>query len=274
MSRTQLTADLTIPISNGGTKFQDAWEDLKAHYDLGGFKVRLQAASGYVGPGLVATGNLVGQFSQGQVEVIGDTTNPDNCVVMPTSGDCFSGAIGANYILSGFRTDLTNSNPCGEGIVTVGANSLIQLGRPGDVKAFSFGNHPPVAQGVQYNDVTVNGGGKLWVAPGQLEFFTGATTQKQCMFDIGDGGSVLFQTNGNPALLNLNTLNTLTYIAGIFRFDSGSHGILGASYTGPVLHGQQWWVDGFSSLVTYTPFGDMPGDVAGYTGPAGQVRQQ
>lgn len=274
MSRIPVTGPLTLNASPAGPDLQDCWNTLSDNYEFTSRGiVTIQAAGGVYLRGLAAQGLVVGQQSPDQIRAVGNPTAVGGWVIQPDgsgSTDCISAAYGAMLTVSGFVGDLSRCTP-GQGIITVGQNSVLTLGRSGDACAFLFANHNLVA-GNQYNDVTVNAGGHLDVSPGKLIFGAATNAQKQCMFDIGLGGRLSFSTNGNPSLLTLQATGSPNYIAGIFRIDAGSQAILGATYSG-VVRGQQWWVDGFSTLVTYSPFGAMFGDQAGFTGGFGQVRQ-
>ncbi len=275
MSRTPITGAMTINASPSGADLQDCWNNLSDNYEFTSRGiVTIQAAGGVYRRGLGAQGLVSGQQSPDQIVVLGNPAAANGCVIQPDGSgftDCVVAAFGAMLTVSGFTGDLSLCTP-GQGIITVAQNSTLVLGRPGDACAFVFANHN-LAAGNQYNDVTVNAGGELDICTGTLIFGAATNAQKQCMFDIAQNGRLLFGTNGGQAPLLLKATGAPNYIAGIFRLDTGSNAVLGATYQGAV-HGQQWWVDGFSSLITYSPYGIMFGDQAGYTGEFGQVRQQ
>lgn len=262
MSRTYLTAPLTV--SCGPSDAAGVWAMLAADYDLAGQPVTIQAAAGTYTAPIRCDGPLVGQQSPGQVQFIGDPSNPANCLLRPTSGDPLSVAFGAQLVVSGFKGVQANSSSPGEGTLTVGGDSLVVLGRVGDACAFIFGDvvNQVVGQS-QFNDMTANGGGKLWLAPGLVKWVTSAGAIRQCMFDIGDAGSLLFLTNGGvDALLTLEADNTPVVQQGIYRLGELSRGVLGCVYAG-LVYGQQWWVQGNSILTTYNAPGVMFGTAAG-----------
>jgi len=261
--RVPLAFPLTLQAAPCASEIGDILSSVAAEYDLCGFPVTIQAAPGTYTKPVALSGQLVGQTSgAGQIKIIGDINTPSNCVIAPTNGDCVMAANNAAFTITGFRGDLENNSMPGEGILTAGGDAYIAVG------FFEFGNVPAT----WVNDITVNYGGQVHVMPGKLAWKAAAGAQKQCMFDVGVGGKMIFDTNCGQAPLLLEADNVPSYNSGIFRADMGSIILGGAAYQG-LVHGKQWWVDGYSVFVTYTPFGQMFGDVAGYTGPAGQVRQ-
>lgn len=139
MSRIILTGATTFHINPAGNNstgdgsignpFESAggcYNRLQASYDLGGQIVTMQHADGVYTKTSQFVGPLVGQRGADSLLLKGNYTNPDNCVIKPSTGYAFSVDKGAQATIGGFHMDMLDADGgVGQDTTAVGPLSLM-----------------------------------------------------------------------------------------------------------------------------------------------------
>lgn len=280
MSRTILTAPETFTPSATYPTLQALWDYVMANYDLASQPITFTGFSNPMTAPFSANGLFVGQTGWQQVTILGDPTAPTNAQIITSGTDPMTFSNGASAWVRGWYLEGTN---VANGLLTLNSGAKVILGKIGDAGIMVFGPILGTANS-SMNDMSIAGASQLGIldgtpsAPGSviacnLGSYGGTGLVKQCMVDIAQNSIFSVNTNGQPSLLDWDLEGTCTYGSGIFRADEGSSITLGCNFTGPVTHGEQYWLNGYSTLVDYNPPSGLPGDVAGVANaPYGQYR--
>jgi hypothetical protein len=124
-----LTANATFNYGPGQPYLTAAaiWSMLQTGYDLAGFTVTLQAASGSYTEGEILTGALPGQVDAENVVILGNASNPANCTYQVPNTVAFAANEGAKYCLGGFNFYSGQANVAVDGAgshVIINANTI------------------------------------------------------------------------------------------------------------------------------------------------------
>ena len=179
---------------------QAAYNMVRSEYDLAGFTVTMNCAQGVYPQGLVMTGPLVGQASPSGFSVVGSGTPAsqfEDCMILPTNGNCISAAFGAYAAISGFMLNASHANPSiGPDELIIGQDSIIMIAGAN----VSFGPAPSPA-----NHITIAFGGGL---SGSIENYSiwCMGWSPQCHIDA-EAGWCYYNTNGQSGLLAVQILD-------------------------------------------------------------------
>lgn len=96
-------------ISSPWLTIQHAVNYVAQFIDLRGFTATINVADGTYTGAVVVSGPFVGQ---GQLQLLGDTTTPANCVISTTSADAIQVNNGGNLLVEGFKLATATSGNC------------------------------------------------------------------------------------------------------------------------------------------------------------------
>lgn len=208
MSRTVLTGPTTFYVSPAGADTNDgltpatawktlqrAWNALQTQYDFGLQIVTVKIADGTYTGGMNGTGVMLSQPGAGGLIFEGNMTTPANVLISPAAGNPFSAAYGACFTVQGMRLQAAAGN--GADLIVAGQGGWINIG-----DKMEFGN--PGGQG----HLVACFGGRIVVLKGYKILAGG-----QYHMSAGDGGSIYYNTDGQPGLIACHNPNMPTFAA-------------------------------------------------------------
>jgi hypothetical protein len=173
----------TQPFESPGT----ALRKLQKGYDLGNLDVAAMihvdgiSTTPYPFDGTIR-GPFVGASGPAAVQVIGNTSDPKQTKIKPTSGYCFSAQYGAGFLLDGFTLDQSanTSNPFGPGqdLMNVSFGGTLLLNR---IIWGDNGAGPGGGAIAPFNDITIIQG--TVIVQGQPTPAPGTSWTAWCAFD-------------------------------------------------------------------------------------------
>jgi hypothetical protein len=229
-----------------------AYYAVKGAYDLGGATVTIKLLPGTFHDSVQTDGPMFGQGAgPGSIVFEGDLINPGSVVVQPTDGYCFSGINGASFTLRGLTLDGSQTP---DTLLVVGPSSSVL------VEFVAFGNS-------NADHVTVYGGGVL--AYGNSYWINGSA---HTHLDVQSGGTVYFNTNGEPGYVVVWLSNGPTFSSAFVSIASYSSVNMQAIAWNGQAHGTRYIVTDSSTLdIGGSSVDQVPGDAAGVTSGGGQV---
>lgn len=212
--------------------------------DLSVYDVTIQVADGTYTAGITITAAFTGS---GNVNIIGNSTTPANCVISVTSAHCFNVSGGGKLFVGGFKLQTTTAGSC---ILVSGSGSSVRLSSSMDFGACAGAHISVDAQAAFVGsgiDYTISGGA-VW------HWFSSA--------------------NGPALLTSQSQTITLTgtpnFSGQFFRADGGYSVVNAITFSGSAT-GQRYYVQYNGIIQTYLSGGTyLPGDVGGGNATGGQ----